>query len=552
MEGGTRQDYPRVIVETQTMEGEELLQQWTSPIIRTVNTTRVNAMRTARLLWHPTNSVVSHSLFDHNSTCFIGVCRDPDAKYVGKTIKELQRMFPWATPFGFVNPHTQDESRRFDLNPAADRHLQPGESIVLLQSAERDAATIVDVDDNVGMNDERGRRDHLPWTEERLKKSAAASRVERGPTSASSSGWGLTAGGDGPSTASGSFTSSGSSGSSTASLADSGELATAPCTMLPAAALNSLDYVDEGDADVTNVLITGWPGISYTMELIRAIDNKIGKERRTQDGDATSHILILNGHDPAKIERVLDSLRCELVNTTISHAQCDPRSRYELQRVLPDDQLAKFKGALTLVDVDWFRGDDTYGGEPSSDDFSLSSASMLKMDSLILNCQLNLRQMLNSTVLGPPRDMIFIGERLAGESRCTRFEDRTRLPLGSSINSASFAAKALAQESILAGSMRLYAKVEEHVKLHVVDSSLFAEPGELCTYEQLQARATDMHSTLMGYYDEPDGRTSYVSLTLNPQGWETKREPRVWNSGSGRGRLIIAASPAFHDILSNL
>ena len=114
---------------------------------------------------------------------------------------------------------------------------------------------------------------------------------------------------------------------------------------------------------------------------------------------------------------------------------------------------------------------------------------MLKMDSLILKCQLNLRQMLNSTVLGPPRDMIFIGERLAGESRCTRFEDRTRLPLGSSVNSASFAAKALAQESILAGSMRLYAKVEEHVKLHVVDSSLFAEPGELCTYEQLQARS---------------------------------------------------------------
>ena len=67
-----------------------------------------------------------------------------------------------------------------------------------------------------------------------------------------------------------------------------------------------------------------------------------------------------------------------------------------------------------------------------------------------------------------------------------------------------------------------------------------------------QARVTDMHSTLMGYYDEPDGQTSYVSLTLNPQGWETKREPRVWNSGSGRGRLIIAASPTFHDILSNL
>lgn len=76
--------------------------------------------------------------------------------------------------------------------------------------------------------------------------------------------------------------------------------------------------------------------------------------------------------------------------------------------------------------------------------------------------------------------------------------------------------------------------------MHVVDTSLLAEPGEEVSYADLQGRAADMQSTLLGFYGEPDGeRDTYVALNLNPQGGETKREKRVWNKvGTSGGRHV--------------
>lgn len=212
------------------------------------------------------------------------------------------------------------------------------------------------------------------------------------------------------------------------------------------------------------------------------------------------------------------------------------------------------------------------------------------MDALILNCQLNLRHMLRNCGDGQSaagslgQNVIFISEKLSGETRVTKYEDRTRLPLGSSVNSSSFAAKVLAQEAILPGSMKIYNKVDDVCRLHVVDTSLFAEPGEQVrtalkqaaervgrpdtltlyrfpanfqiSYAELQGRAADMQSTLLGYYDEPDGeKDSYVALTLNPQGLDAKRERKVWNdvaSGINRGRLILAAGKDLQRIIKEL
>lgn len=554
MQNGARDEkkHPRVVVETQTKEGDQLCNEWTSQCINPVLTTRVNALRTARMLWHPAASVVSHSLFDHNSVCFIGLCRSPGTEYVGRTIKELQRVFAYATPFGFVNERAEDKSKSFVLNPSPERQLQPGEGIVLFQSAQREAATIVEY---IGSTD--GSDEDEPWTEDRLQQSQTSSRAQGMQSSATSSGWGSTVRGD----------DSGSTGGGSTSNGDDPCQPPGPFPVLPAAALTSFDYVDGNDGGAGNFLITGWPGISYSMELVRAIDSKLGKECKTgANGIAEScaskgHILVLNQHDPVKIEKVLESLRHELRNCTISHRQCDPRNRYELETVLSSDELVNIKGALTLVDVSWFRSERDDADGESSADFSLTSASMLKMDSLILNCQLNLRQMLkNAEISASPSslrqrnersgDMIFIGERLAGESRCTKFEDRARLPTGSSVNSSSFAAKALAQEAILPGSMRLYNKVDEVCRLVIVDASFFAERDEVLSYARLQSRVADMASTLMGFYDKPGGSSGeYVSLTMNLQGFEAKHERRVWNDGSGKRMLIIAASRTLYNIL---
>jgi hypothetical protein len=516
----------KVVVEVQTPEGGELIADTCSALVRPVPTTKINALRTARLLWHPTASVVSHSLFDHNSTCFIGLCQD--SRCVGLTLKELQGMFAYATAFGFCKIETQE----FDITPAVDRRLRAGESIILLQSAEKEAATIQTRESKKGrIHGERIER----WTEDKMIQSFTKSYATdtSSKKNGSHSGWGVTV----------------ASGSS-----DSGdmiEVDRAPGSLLPAAALSSCDYGESKN----NILFCGWPGISYSMELIRALDKKIGLERSAACGcrvtpDKKAHILILNAHDPEHINPVLESLRLELQNTTVSHSKCDPRNRHDLEQAMSAEALSKFKGALTLVDTDWFMADASRT-DPHSN-FSLTSASMLKMDALILNCQLNIRHMTQS--LGDAQsDMIFISEKLSGESRCTRFEDRTRLPLGSSVNSSSFAAKALAQEAILPGSMRIYHEVDKVCRLHVVDTSLFAEKDEILSYVDLQSRAADMQCTLLGFYEEPDGRDdSYVALTLNPQGFDVKNEPRVWNDGRAQIRLVLAASLHFHNVVTSI
>jgi hypothetical protein len=389
------------------------------------------------------------------------------------------------------------------------------------------------------------------WTQEKLMKSFQESRRSwKGTPSKSSSGWGVTMGSEGSTTST-----SDSDSPELVPSSPSSSSSSSP-SLLPAAALTSCDY---GQTKV-NILFCGWPGISYSMELMRALDRKIGMEAIDACGcdegprgnSSKAHILVLNNHDPSKIHPVLESLRHELRHTTISHAQCDPRNRHDLEMVLPVEELATFKGALTLVDVDWFRDEQVDRG-PSAN-FSLTSASMLKMDALILNCQLNLRHMIQN--ISPSSDqsgMIFISEKLSGESRCTKYEDRARLPLGSSVNSSSFAAKVLAQEAILPGSMRIYNKVDEVCRLHVVETSMFAEKGEWVSYAQLQARAADLQCVLLGYYDEPDGKVdSYVRLTLNPQGWDAKNEKKVWNDERGECRLVLAASIDFHKLLSSM
>lgn len=542
--GGARAGGIKVVVELQTREGLELCNDSCSSLVRAVPTTTINALRTARLLWHPTASVVSHSLFDHNSTCFIGVCPDPDERFRGMTIKELGRKFPYATPFGFVNQREE----RYDLNPRPDRALQEQESIVLLQSAERDAAILVDAGD---VDD--GRITERIWNEDQLRQSVEKTRHMggRGSSINGATGWGVTS----PSSSS---LSSLSSSSSLSSLSTSvaGDVGTEEAilspqsALLPAAALSSCDYgAAPGANSANNILFCGWPGNSFSMELILALDRKIGMEIGDYQTPDKARILVLNQHDPAKIEDVLSSLRRKMKHSSVEHTKCDPRHRHELERVLPDDELLKFKGALTLVDVEWFR--EASADEPSAD-FSLTSACMLKMDALILTCQLNLRHMLQSST--DSQNMILISEKLsAGETRVTRFEDRTRLPLGSSVNSSSFAAKVLAQEAILPGSMKIYYQVDDVCTLHVVDTSLFADPGEEVSYAELQGRAADMQSTLLGFYEEPDGeKDTYVALTLNPQGFTTKHEKRIWNNaGTTRGRtcLVLAAGKALHGMI---
>ena len=304
-----------------------------------------------------------------------------------------------------------------------------------------------------------------------------------------------------------------SASSSVSSSVSSDAVLCSQSAVLPAAALSSPDYGAVSAAtNRGNILLCGWPGNSFSMELILALDRKIGMETGADDTRDPARILILNQHDAKKIDDVLTSLRPRMRHSVVEHINCDPSQRHELERVLPREELLTFKGALTLVDIDWFR--DEASADERSADFFITPASTLKMDALILTCHLNLRHMLRDC--GDDRScpgsetMILISEKLsANETRVTRFEDRTRLPLGSSVNSSSFSAKGLAQEAILPGSMKIYNKVD----------------GE---------------------------RDTYVALNLNPQGGETKREKRVWNkvgTSGGRTCLVLAAGKDLHRVI---
>jgi hypothetical protein len=72
---------------------------------------------------------------------------------------------------------------------------------------------------------------------------------------------------------------------------------------------------------------------------------------------------------------------------------------------------------------------------------SLDQPSVLRLDSLVMVAQLNIRKLIEDARLPP---INIIAQKVATEGS-TRFEDRARLPLGVGVNFNSFAAKLLTQ-----------------------------------------------------------------------------------------------------------
>jgi hypothetical protein len=214
----------------------------------------------------------------------------------------------------------------------------------------------------------------------------------------------------------------------------------------------------------------------------------------------------------------------------LTHTTCDPRNIHELQRAFNGD-ISQFSAAIVLSDTTWIEKEDS--------GFALSSSEMMRMDAMILTCQLNIRYLIEQA--GSP-EISIIAEKLSSESICTRFEDRERLPIGAAVNSSSFSAKSLAQEALLPGSINIYSKVDRSCQLQVQDASTFAREGEEISFACLQRRCASRQVILLGYYFVPQTESimESVRLELNPQGAEEKLRKRVWNNGDGRCKLVLA------------
>lgn len=509
---------PSIIAEIQTEEGLDLMNYTCSASVRPISTTLVNSLRTARLLAHPVASVVSHRLFEHTSCSFIGMYSAIDGdRLIGKTLSDIMTYFDYATPIGFC----KIEVGEFDLNPDPQRPMRSGENIVLLQSAHPGAAQ--------GLNSpfvtfDDGAEDPT-WTKDMFLKHykvSAQSLTGKSSVNCSTGRWFIQEGW-------------GSSDSSMMSSSDGSFLSSS--NGLPYAALithEGAEYTTKKDIR-KDIMISGWPGNSYSIALIKALDKKIAKEMPSLDCDCPrTKIVIINDHEEHFMQSIFETLRKSVQHIELIHTKCDPRNKYELSKAL-EGRLGEFAAAITLSDTLWIEKETTPG-------FALSSSAMMRMDALILTCQLNIRYLLE--MAGSP-EITFVAEKLSSESICTRFEDRQRMPLGAAVNSSSFAAKALAQEALLPGSIGIYNQVDRKCLLRVYDSSALSREGENVSYACLQRRAAKLQCILMGYYFVPKSVLDTVHLELNPQGAEEKTKKRVWNDGNGGTMFIVATSREF-------
>lgn len=154
-------------------------------------------------------------------------------------------------------------------------------------------------------------------------------------------------------------------------------------------------------------------------------------------------------------------------NLQVHHQQGNPLRLQDLRERI---DVGRYKCALVLCDQQWLQAEDRAvapGGV---------ARGQLRMDSLIMGVQLNIRKLLvvcpavslqrlaamcravhaplhEHRAHAPPQDqglsdINVICEKVAYEG-LTRFEDRRRLPLGISFNLASYSAKLLTQVRVL-------------------------------------------------------------------------------------------------------
>ncbi|KAF6266640.1 hypothetical protein COO60DRAFT_7439 [Scenedesmus sp. NREL 46B-D3] len=276
--------------------------------------------------------------------------------------------------------------------------------------------------------------------------------------------------------------------------------------------------VDEGPE---RVLVLGWGPKCLMADLIKELDHGLSPL------PAGSEVVFVNTHNPE------DTLGAVAQNTNLDcikvhHVNANPLLRSSMAAKL---DMSTFRCALVLCDELWV-DPDSYDGNGID---SLDEPSVLRLDSLVMVAQLNVRKLLEDSSL-PPINIIC--QKVASEG-LTRFEDRHRLPLGISVNLNSFSAKTLAQ--IAVNPLMLYpvTRLGEDAQLTIVDSSAFAGLHEAINFWQLVARCQDVGDVLLGYYAIPDHLDEPLNTVVDPVGMEERCQPRVWNCGDGHLKFIL-------------
>jgi hypothetical protein len=295
----------------------------------------------------------------------------------------------------------------------------------------------------------------------------------------------------------------------------------------------------ENKALGTDLLICGWPGSTAMLEVLNELDH--GVEALPHG----SRVILLNNHTWQEVSSQT-ALATTIQRLEISHVKCDPRDRNALSTAL---DVATLRAAVILHDTHWngnFPAESSpiekegilpqYRAAAEMSAYSLSQSDMLRMDAAVLEVQLNVRYLLESSCCP---DINILSEKLTYLGQ-TRFENRSELPIGAAINSASFAAKVIAQTAVQPRSLFAYARLGEQCEIVVQDAAAFAEQGEVINFFMLQARCASVSQVLLGYYDLPKSLDQVLNILVNPDP-EDRMVKRVWNAGNSRCKLITLA-----------
>eukprot|EP00878_Enallax_costatus_P030293 GHUV01032968.1.p1 GENE.GHUV01032968.1~~GHUV01032968.1.p1 ORF type:complete len:433 (+),score=120.36 GHUV01032968.1:261-1559(+) len=166
-------------------------------------------------------------------------------------------------------------------------------------------------------------------------------------------------------------------------------------------------------------------------------------------------------------------------------------------------------------------------------------ADVLQLDALLLRVQLNLRSMLQE--IGREKEVNIITEKVGTEQE-TRFEDKSKLPLGVPVNLSSYTACIMSQLAFCP-MMVLPRTLGAQIDPLIVDADLYTAVGDKVSFWQLMRRAQLLGHVLLGYYLLPVAAQDPIEAVICPPG-DTRYEQKVWNTGDNRLKFIVLQDAA--------
>ncbi|KAK9803748.1 hypothetical protein WJX73_000566 [Symbiochloris irregularis] len=476
-----------ILVEVKTANAVRLLSYACSPRVQPLPTAQANARRICRMVRSPVVGSVSSELFSFNSRsqAFLENC----PQLAGNTVEDLPFFFPDGIVFGLVN----HSIGRVKMNPPPTDVMEPGDEILVIRpttfktGSYRPAAhkKIVDEGD---------------WSPVDYSRAS----IEEGPSSADL----------------GSFraANSGHPFMQNEKFKKGSRRASQPV------ALFSLPLEAGFRAtDPQRVLICGWlEGMRMSL-LLQELDHG------TAALPKASEVVLFNQHDPAEVmDRVVKLSTSH--NVTFSHIQGNPLDQRDLKTHL---DLTAFSTAILLCDHMWLDPDLKGGNGVEMGEEN----DMLRLDSMMLVVQLNLRQLMEEA--GFP-NLNLISEKISFEG-VTRFEDKYRLPMGISVNQSGFSATLMAQAIFNTKILLPYQYLGKDHEMTIQDVSSFAAPGEVLSFWQLQKRVGSVGQVLYGFFRIPQTVAEPIDIVINPCGDAVRSLKRIWNCGDHRRKIITMA-----------